>query len=253
MRLRLVRRQLEHALEDRQRQRRPAGLLQPIGEQAQHLAVLQVHLGQVRQHAQRRASRWPLLAGRTRRCRGRSRRSSRCRAARRGRSACQLVGARRAAAASAMPRLRPRAVSAIEIVVGARLARPAFLLVPRRRDSAPPRRRRRRRRSAAARSGDRRLAASRRCGVGAAGATHLLASSASRARPPATLAICSGAGRLIFRKVAVPPGGARLEAPHRPAPAARRRCCARLLACVVAASRSYAARSAAGGSISLRT
>ena len=52
MRLRLVRRELEDALEDRHRELRLAGLLQPIGEQAQHLAVLQVHLGEVREHAQ---------------------------------------------------------------------------------------------------------------------------------------------------------------------------------------------------------
>ncbi len=52
VRLRLVRRQLEDALEHRHRGVDLARLLQPIGEQAQHLAVLQVELGQVGERAQ---------------------------------------------------------------------------------------------------------------------------------------------------------------------------------------------------------
>ena len=52
VRLRLVRRELEHALEDRHGGRRLAGLLQAVGEQAQHLAVLQVELGEVGERAQ---------------------------------------------------------------------------------------------------------------------------------------------------------------------------------------------------------
>ena len=52
VRLRLVRRQLDDALEHRHGGVDLARLLQAIGEQAQHLAVLQVELGEVGERAQ---------------------------------------------------------------------------------------------------------------------------------------------------------------------------------------------------------
>ncbi|MNI61393.1 hypothetical protein D3C73_1166640 [compost metagenome] len=42
----------QHLLEHRHRQHRSVGLQQPVAEHAQQMAVVQIHLGQVGQHAQ---------------------------------------------------------------------------------------------------------------------------------------------------------------------------------------------------------